>query len=259
MHQSPRNFGSDRSRWTLAQLQQLCQLLQPLRSLSGLWRRLRKWKIALKRGRQHVHSPDPLYSQKLSAIQQVLDLARQAPRRVVLLYADEKTIYRQPRAALAYHQQGSGGVQQPRAELSRRSNTKHRLGGALDALSGQVVSHAASRMGVEGLVRLLEKVRQVYADRERVVIAWDNWPVHSHPQVLAKAAELHIELLFLPTYAPWTNPIEKLWRWLQEEILSMHNLADQWAELKDRAAQFLQRFAGPSPDLLRYVGLLLDH
>ena len=27
-----------------------------------------------------------------------------------------------------------------------------------------------------------------------------------------------IEPVWLPTYAPWLNPIEKLWRWLRQEV-----------------------------------------
>ncbi|MBE2197018.1 MAG: transposase, partial [Anaerolinea sp.] len=31
--------------------------------------------------------------------------------------------------------------------------------------------------------------------------------------------------LFLPTYASWLNPIEKLWRWLRADVLYNHDLA----------------------------------
>jgi len=52
----------------------------------------------------------------------------------------------------------------------------------------------------------------------QLTIAWDNWPIHKHVQVEAVAAEQRITLLYVPTYAPWTNPIEKLWRWLKAGI-----------------------------------------
>lgn len=87
---------------------------------------------------------------------------------------------------------------------------------------------------------------------------WDNWPTHRHPEVLAKAEQLGIEILWLPTYAPWTNPIEKLWRWVRQEVVHHHRLSDRWEELKRRVAAFLERFSDGSPELLRYVGLLPD-
>jgi putative transposase len=181
--------------------------------------------------------------------------ARARPAEVALLYADEKTVHRQPAAADAWGERGRGGAHQPRATLSHRSNTKLRLAGALDAVGGRVVSLARSKAGVREMCELLRQARAAYPSHGRVVVAWDNWPIHSHPKVLAAAAEHRVELLFLPTYAPWTNPIEKLWGWLQRDVLTMHRLADQWDSLKQRVLEFLARFDGPSPDLLRMVGL----
>lgn len=108
----------------------------------------------------------------------------------------------------------------------------------------------------------------------------DNWPVHFHPDVLAalqpqsfkwplhvppnwptepssKARRLNlpIQLLQLPTYASWTNPIEKLWRWLKQEVLHLHRYADRWSELQNKVSEFLERFSEGSQELLRYVGL----
>ena len=220
-----------------------------------MWRRLRRWRIAYKRGRRHLHSPDPCYARKLSAVLPVLAEARAGPAGVALLYADEKTVYRQPAAADAWGWRGRGGAAQPRAPLSHRSNTKCRLAGAMDAASGRVVCLCRSRAGVRELCELLKRVRAAYPEHRRVAVAWDNWPVHSHEKVLAAAAEHRVELLFLPTYAPWTNPIEKLWGWLQKDVLGMHRLADQWDALKQRVLEFLARFDGPSPDLLKVVGL----
>jgi DDE superfamily endonuclease len=59
----------------------------------------------------------------------------------------------------------------------------------------------------------------------------------------------------LPTYASWCNPIEKLWRWLYEDVLDLHRHADDLPTLRALVAAFLQQFAHGSADLLRYVGL----
>ena len=255
---SPPNPSPPRTRWTLQLAGRLCPALQGLGSLSGIWRRLKRWRIVYKRGRRRLHSPDPQYQSKLQAIQEAQALAQAIPEQMVLLYADEKTFYRQPLPGQAWGAKGSGGDHQPPADLSHRSNSKSRLVGALDAVSGRLLWRNRSRIGVGELVKFLEQVREAYPDRKRIVMVWDNWPVHAHPLVLAAAKRQGIELLFLPTYAPWTNPIEKLWCWLQQEVLLMHRLSDQWEQLKERVGQFLDRFEQPSLDLLRYVGLLPD-
>jgi hypothetical protein len=61
---------------------------------------------------------------------------------------------------------------------------------------------------------------------------------------------------FLPTYASRLNPIEKLWRWLKQQVLHLHPLADNLAHLRDQVCEFLNQFAVDSDVLLRYVGLL---
>lgn len=61
--------------------------------------------------------------------------------------------------------------------------------------------------------------------------------------------------MWLPTYAPWLNPIEKLWRWLRQQVLTLHRLAGEWEALRGRVNGFLEQFAEGAVALLRYVGL----
>jgi len=68
--------------------------------------------------------------------------------------------------------------------------------------------------------------------------------------------KLPIEIIQLPTYAPWTNPIEKLWRWVRQSVLHLHRLCEDWKTLKSKVITFMSQFIGGSQSLLRYVGLL---
>jgi len=111
--------------------------------------------------------------------------------------------------------------------------------------------------GGVGLCRFRQTLRTAYPTQP-LLLVWDNWPVHTHPQVLIQAAALEIERRWLPTYAPWPNFIAKLWRWLKHEKLHHHRFADRWEELKVEVAAFLDQFDHGSHDLLRYVGALPD-
>lgn len=250
--QSPEAFGIARSRWTLDLLKQHCDDLNNLKTKAGVWRRLKGWSLVFKRARFHLHSPDAEYAQKVAKLREVFEQARHSPESVRLLYGDEVGLYRQPLVSDAWQAQGKLAL---KATLSHRANTRYRVVGSLDACSGQVLWKGASKVGVSVLCRWLEQLRHFYGPSLRLVLAWDNWPVHRHAKVL-EAASLHsIELLFLPTYAPWTNPIEKLWRKLKQEVIYLHRQADAWDELKGRIDGFLDQFCLPSPDLLKYVGL----
>jgi hypothetical protein len=195
-----------------------------------------------------------------------------------LLYLDELTYYRQPRLAQAYEVVGPA---QSLAYRSHRSNTASGVVAALDALSGRVIYGQHSKITRQTLSAFLAEVQAAYPTHRQLDLVVDNWPVHFHPDVLARLQpqqfpyppqlppnwptepgpraihdDLPIRLLCLPTYASWLNPIEKLWRWLKQDLLHLHRLSDYWPELKAHVADFLDQFQSGSPDLLRYVGLL---
>lgn len=61
----------------------------------------------------------------------------------------------------------------------------------------------------EFLALLLEK-----HPHETIYVAWDNANTHQDAEVeaLVRGAAGRLILLYLPTYSPWLNPIEMLWR-----------------------------------------------
>jgi transposase len=252
LRQAPSLVGLTRTRWRLADLRQALPALATY-SLPGLSQLLTRLGVRRRRGRLAVHSPDPAYRTKLRWIERARSLAVTHPERVRLLYVDETHVQRQPSLAPLYASRG----EEPIARLVTEPDYRQRYAGALDLVSGQVTWLSGHSIGVDRLKGVLRKVRARYPD-EQLFVVWDNWPVHLHPAVLEVASLLQIELLWLPTYAPWTNPIEKLWRWLRQEVVHQHRLADQWPTLKAQVAAFLDRFAQGSRELLRYVGLLPD-
>lgn len=53
-----------------------------------------------------------------------------------------------------------------------------------------------------------------------IYVAWDNARMHEDDEVEAvvRAAAGRLVLLYLPTYSPWLNPIEILWRHFRREV-----------------------------------------
>lgn len=270
-------FNQQQSRWTLKAIAQTCEWLQ-LTTSSGLWQLLKRLKIHYKRGRSYTHSPDPEYEDKIS----YLDLCRMrawyAPERYVFVYLDEISYYRQPSLANDYE---LSGCYQPLARRSCRSNTRFRGIGALNAITGQVIYRQYYKTTTKHLSDFYALLRETYPHAEVIYVAQDNWPVHVHPDVLARLEpqqspfwptvpgnwssepsknavhdNLPIQLVFLPTYASWLNPIEKLWRLLKQKHIHLHRLSDDWQGLKQLVYDFLDQFAFGSQQLLQYVGLL---
>ncbi len=247
---------------------------------AGVSQLLKRLGIRYKRGRDYIHSPDPDYAAKVSYLTLCQMKAYYEPEKHVFVYLDEFSFYRQPSLASAYE---AVGPHQPLAYRSYRSNTRCRGIGALNFMTGQLTYGQRSRTTVPYISRFYAMLRDDYPDVEVIYVAQDNWAVHVHPNILARLQPQHspfwpktppnwptepdekavhddlpIQLVFLPTYAPWLNPIEHLWRWLKQDVLHLHRYSDEWASLKQRVLDFMAQFAHGSIDLLHYVGLLYD-
>lgn len=91
--------------------------------------------------------------------------------------------------------------------------------GAYDPIKNELIKIINREyINSEMIMELLEKIRAVYLDLP-VTVVLDNARYQRCKAVIAKAAELHIELLFLPTYSPNLNLIERLWRFVKKECL----------------------------------------
>lgn len=279
VRRSPRTADIDRSRWRLADL--LAQVPGwRLHTPQGLGRVLARLGLSHKRGRSHIHSPDPDYVGTLAAVRRAQQAAQEEPTQVVL-FLDEMTLYRQPTIAPAWEARGQA---HPLAQRSQRADTPIRILGALDASTGQVQMRRADRCSLDQVIPFLGQVAAAYPGHHLTVVL-DTWPVHVPPDVLGAlepqtsafpllgAANwspvpspqaqrrwgdwaLPIQLVQLPSYAPWTNPIEKVWRTLRQDLGHLHPYADDLPTLRARIDAWFAPYQQPSPDLLRYVGLM---
>ncbi len=99
--------------------------------------------------------------------------------------------------------------------------------GAVDWHTGQTVVITRRRKRRREVAELLQALldRHPY---ERVYVAWDNASTHEVEEVEAvlRAAAGRLVLLYLPTYSPWLNPIEMLWRHFRREVTHCELFAD---------------------------------
>lgn len=191
------------SRWTLRSIRATFSWLSDF-TLSGVWRHLQSCRIRLRQGRLPLYSPDPDYAGKEAA---------QAPKDVVVLFLDEMGYFRWPDAALDWAEAAPASA--PESMRAGPNNRQQRIIGALNARTG--------------------RVNHIYAPARRIYVIQDNWSIYQPSDVLTALAKFaRLEPVWLPTYAPWLNPIEKLWRWLRQDVLKLHRLAGDWPALRQR-------------------------
>lgn len=240
------------SRWQLVTIRATVEWLHDY-SLSGVWSLLQRCGLKLRSAAVQQYSPDPDYLKKVFRLKKSLRDAARHPQTVAALFLDEFGYTRWPEPASEW------SVAMPIAYRSQTNNQQWRTIGALNALTGKVSYLDAYIIGRAKVIEFYGQLNQTYRRYDTVYVIQDNWSIHQHPDVLQAVAQFpRLHPVWLPTYAPWLNPIEKLWRWVRQDILKLHRLADDWAELRHRVRAFLEQFTHSSTDLLRYVGLLGD-
>ncbi len=90
VRRDPRQCGIAQSRWRLEDLLEHCKWLN-LETESGMSQLLQRLGIHYKRGRDHVHSPDPFYQAKLEELEALKERMQRQQGLEVLLYLDELT------------------------------------------------------------------------------------------------------------------------------------------------------------------------
>ena len=238
------------SRWQLSTIRATIEWLNDY-SLSGVWYLLARCGLKLRSAGVQHHSPDPDYLLKLFRLKKRLREAARNPRTVAALFLDEFGYTRWPDPARDW------ALTPPCAARNDENNQQWRTIGTLNALTGRVSYLDAYVIGRAKVIEFYDQLNTEYRRFETVYVIQDNWSIHHHPEVLqALATYPRLQPVWLPTYAPWLNPIEKLWRWVRQDVLKLHRLVDEWEELRHRVRVFLDQFARGSCDLLRYVGLL---
>jgi transposase len=264
------------TRRTLQQIKESVPWLVDI-SVSGVHRILSRFGISYKRGRTYVHSPDVAYKEKMIYVAQALETARQNPDTHVAFYEDEFSFHRRPTLAKDWTQRGT---KKPLAHQGLGSDLICFGIGALNAYTGDVVYQQVESATVLATHAFYTAVCERYPHAKHIYMIQDNRPIHLHVRLLEallpqkssfdkplppswvkgstkieKLPQLPIEIVQLPTYAPWTNPIEKLWRWVRQSVGHLHRLTDEWEVLQQRVITFMEQFIGGSQKLLRYVGL----
>ena len=88
-----------------------------------------------------------------------------------------------------------------------------------------------------------------------IFVAWDNFTAHQDDEVEAvvRSAAGRLVLLYLPTYSPWLNPIEMLWRHFRREVTHCE-LFENVKVLMEASYNFFARFNKNPEKVLSIIG-----
>lgn len=132
---------------------------------------------------------------------------------------------------------------------------KKRYGlGAVDYHRGKTVVLVRRRKRRREIAELLEALLENHPS-ERIYVAWDNATTHFDDEVEAvvRGAAGRLVLLYLPTYSPWLNPIEMLWRPFRREVTHCE-LFESMKALVEASLNFFKRYNEMPQRALSIIG-----
>jgi transposase len=126
--------------------------------------------------------------------------------------------------------------------------------GAVNYQTGETLVQFQRHKRRKEIAQLLEALLEKHP-RETLYIAWDNVNTHEDDEVEAvvRAAAGRLILLYLPTYSPWLNPIEMLWRHFRREVTHCE-LFETKRTLLAAAQEFFDRYNQSPERILSVIG-----
>jgi transposase len=236
-HCSPRDFGFLRSRWCCGTL---VLLLIETTTLQVSAETVRRWLHAggmvWRRPRPVLGRQDPHWQQTMAELRQLL---RNLPADEIACWTDEVDLNTNPKLGAMWMRKGHQAK-----VLTPGDNAKRYLCGSMSFVSGQILATTGAARNAELFLAHLEHLRRCYRHYHVIHVICDNAGFHRPEKCKAVAEYLQqwghrIQLHYLPKYAPETNPIERVWWHLHQEVTRNHR-CQSIAELVDLALQWLE-------------------
>jgi putative transposase len=205
LHAAPHASGWCRTRWSCATLALTLQAKHRLRVSEETVRRwLHELGWVWKRAKLVAKDDDP---QRIERWARIRFQHEQLHEREVMVFADELDIHLLPKVGAAWMPAGS-----QEEVMTPGQNEKHYLAGALTLATGKLL-HCLGPRKNNGLFRaLLTRLDRQYPapGTQRIYVVVDNYGIHKAKAVGQwLASHPRFTVLFVPTYCPRANPIER--------------------------------------------------
>jgi transposase len=225
----PWTCGWCRTRWSCATLALELHLRRGVQvSAETVRRALHELGWVWKRAKLTAKDNDPQRVAKLARIRYTWE---HLPAKAALFFADELDISLLPKVGYQWMPKG-----EQLEVLTPGTNQKRYLAGALELRSGTIIHRVWWRKTHGLFLDLLATLDQTYplAQFTRLYVVSDNYKIHKAQAVVQwLATHPRFELLFLPTYCPRANPIERAFGEVHDKCTRNHQRKRLWTLLRD--------------------------
>ena len=231
LKRAPQAFGWCRTRWSCACL---AAELKARRGVVVSQETVRRWLheagYVWKRARHVARDDDP---ERVAKLARIRSLVETLPRNAALFFADELDIHLLPKLGCEWMPKGT-----QTAVMTPGANRKSYLAGALNFTTGRLLSVIGERKNRWLFIELLRAIDRAcpVARVSKIYVVVDNYGIHkAQAVVLWLAQHPRFEVVWLPSYCPRANPIERAFGDVHDKCTRNHKrtqLADLVADVK---------------------------
>lgn len=225
----PRRYGWCRTRWSCAVLvaeRRIRRGIQVSAETMRHWLHELGWEW--KRAKLAAKDDDPQRVEKLARIRLAFEQLRAG---MALFFADELDINLFPKVGYQWMPKG-----EQVEVMTPGTNEKRYLAGALDLTTGTITHCVWYRKQTGLFLDLLATLERTHPAPlfSRLTVVVDNAKIH-HAQKVQQwlAAHPRFELLYLPTYCPRANPIERAFGDVHDKCTRNHTRKRMWHLVQD--------------------------
>jgi transposase len=188
--------------------------------------------------RQWLHSPDPLFREK---VERVCDLYLHPPPGSVVVSIDEKPMQALTRKHPVTRQED--GIVRREYEYVRHGACY--LLASFDVQTGEVLGKVVKRRTGAALVAFLDEVARNYPGQQ-VYVVWDNLNTHKEGKskrwtAFNREHGERFHFVYTPLHASWVNQVEIWFSILQRRVLR-HGSFTGYPDLKSAVLGFIARW-----------------
>ena len=128
--------------------------------------------------------------------------------------------------------------------LSNTGRQRINITGAIDIISKKVFIREDQTLEATSIICFLKELEKNNPSKKKIYVYCDNARYYRNKAVQLYLATSKISLIFLPPYSPNLNPIERLWKFMNEQVVNNHYY-EHFKEFKAKIIGFLSGLSDP--------------
>jgi transposase len=127
------------------------------------------------------------------------------------------------------------------------------LNGAYNVNNQDVIIREDPTINAQSTIKLFEQIQNKYSLKIRIYAIADNAKYYRSKLVKEYLKNSKIELIFLPSYSPNLNLIERLWKYLRKKVINT-TYYPKFEQFKNAIKNFFENIESKKDELKQFIG-----